>query len=162
MKSQAQLSRTSTFQQGARCGAAQRTSRVRNCCLILLAVLPAMAAAQSSAQVERLRTLLTAKLLDPAAAQFRGQFAVEVEKGTVALCGEVNAKNRMGAYVGFRRFYAAGTASEIFTQIEGEPTSVYIDGRDLTPPADVHNRSIAQFPSMYAGACQGPNEKKAL
>lgn len=46
------------------------------------------------------RKLAADKLIDPTSAQFR-KLAVS---GTT-ICGEVNAKNRMGAYVGFGRFY---------------------------------------------------------
>ena len=43
------------------------------------------------------------KMLDPDAAQFRG-----VEKrGEWTVCGEVNGKNRFGAYVGFKKFHAS-------------------------------------------------------
>jgi hypothetical protein len=41
-------------------------------------------------------------LIDPSSAQFRN---VAVVGGWV--CGEVNAKNRFGAYVGFKPFYGA-------------------------------------------------------
>jgi hypothetical protein len=55
-------------------------------------------------------------LFDPSAAQFRNLFVSE--RGAVrVLCGEVNGKNRMGAYVGFRRFYA--TALPDLKQVEG-------------------------------------------
>ena len=40
--------------------------------------------------------------LDPSSAQWRDLYL----RGIV-LCGEVNAKNAYGAYVGFRRFFAA-------------------------------------------------------
>lgn len=39
-------------------------------------------------------------LIDPASAQFRN-----VADRDGAVCGEINGKNRMGAYVGFTRFY---------------------------------------------------------
>lgn len=41
------------------------------------------------------------RLFDPSAVQFR-----EVHRGRDAVCGEVNGKNRFGAYVGYRRFIA--------------------------------------------------------
>ena len=41
------------------------------------------------------------KLVDPASSQFKN-----VSKKSVAYCGEVNAKNSMGGYTGFRRFHA--------------------------------------------------------
>jgi hypothetical protein len=51
-------------------------------------------------------------LKDPESAKFRGLFVSQSEplgdSQLVApiLCGEVNAKNSYGGYVGFRRFYA--------------------------------------------------------
>jgi len=56
--------------------------------------------------VQQAKTALTADFKDPSSAQYRGLFL----SGTAmpVLCGEVNAKNSYGAYVGFRRFYATG------------------------------------------------------
>lgn len=50
--------------------------------------------------VQRARRVIEPTLLDPASAQFRG---VNLYDGRF-LCGEVNAKNRVGGYVGFRKF----------------------------------------------------------
>lgn len=44
-------------------------------------------------------------LYDPDSAQFRNQFR---------WCGEVNAKNRMGGYVGFTRYVVLGKNEVIF------------------------------------------------
>ena len=41
------------------------------------------------------------ELIDPSSAQFR-----DLKVRDDVVCGEINAKNRMGAYVGFKRFYA--------------------------------------------------------
>jgi hypothetical protein len=46
------------------------------------------------------RDTVSQVLIDPGSAEFRN---VETRDG--AVCGEVNGKNRMGAYVGFVRFY---------------------------------------------------------
>lgn len=46
-------------------------------------------------------------LIDPTSAQFRN-----VAAGDRAVCGEINGKNRMGAYVGFTRFYVDSTRWE--------------------------------------------------
>jgi hypothetical protein len=43
-------------------------------------------------------------LTDPESAHFR---AVFISPGGKAVCGEVNSKNAMGGYVGFKRFIAA-------------------------------------------------------
>lgn len=64
-------------------------------------------------QVAMAKTNLVANFLDPDAAKFRGLtgYGMKHPDGSgqvVALCGEVNAKNKFGAYTGFRRFYSIG------------------------------------------------------
>jgi len=50
-----------------------------------------------------LKAGVAAQLSDPGSATFRGLS----EKATdFAYCGEVNAKNRRGGYVGYQKFYA--------------------------------------------------------
>lgn len=50
-------------------------------------------------------------LKDGESARFEKLFLSEEQDGTTALCGEVNAKNAFGAYVGFGRFVGvAGSA----------------------------------------------------
>ena len=46
---------------------------------------------------------VAANLSDPGSATFQ---AISEQVKDFAYCGEVNAKNRMGGYVGFRKFYA--------------------------------------------------------
>ena len=45
------------------------------------------------------------QLLDPGAAQFRH---IRISKRPDMICGEINAKNGYGAYVGFQPFYSLG------------------------------------------------------
>ena len=55
-------------------------------------------------------------LFDPQSAEFRN----EQTSNEGSVCGEVNAKNRMGGYVGFSRYvYLANVKSAVIT--EGEP-----------------------------------------
>jgi len=54
-----------------------------------------------AAKVLVVKSFVANRLKDPDAAKFRG---VKVKWDTV--CGEVNAKNSYGGYVGYRRFYA--------------------------------------------------------
>lgn len=59
----------------------------------------------------RAEALLAGYLIDPGSVQLR-----KVRTSTVSsdsICGEVNAKNRMGGYVGFRRFIASRSAVEV-------------------------------------------------
>lgn len=48
--------------------------------------------------------LVSAQMIDPASAQFRNVRSVRNRYGEVGICGEVNAKNSMGGYAGFRHF----------------------------------------------------------
>lgn len=63
------------------------------------------------------RRQLLDRLTDPSSAQIRNTFYGPVVDGERAWCGEVNAKNQMGGYVGFARFIAT-------------PKSAFIDTRD--------------------------------
>jgi hypothetical protein len=47
---------------------------------------------------------LKASLKDPGSAQLRAIEVIRQEDGSKALCGEVNAKNSFGGYVGFQSF----------------------------------------------------------
>ena len=60
------------------------------------------------------KSRLSQSFKDPLSAQYRGLFI----SGQMlpVLCGEVNAKNSYGAYVGFRRFYATG--KPMLTEVE--------------------------------------------
>lgn len=51
--------------------------------------------------------LLRSSLTDPTSAQFRDLYFRKVD-GRQYLCGQVNARNRMGGYNGFQPFYAGG------------------------------------------------------
>jgi hypothetical protein len=59
-----------------------------------------------------LRGYVSSQMKDPASSKFRG----ERISSSGWLCGEMNAKNSYGAYIGFKRF------------ISVSPTSAYVDG----------------------------------
>lgn len=54
--------------------------------------------------IPQARGPLQISLRDPSSAQFRNEHLAK----TGVLCGEVNAKNSMGAYVGFKRYIVEG------------------------------------------------------
>lgn len=56
--------------------------------------------------------------VDPSSVRFRNVTVAEQSSGTKAVCGEFNAKNRMGGYKGYERFVSAGTGQ--YTWIESE------------------------------------------
>lgn len=75
--------------------------------------------ADTEAVVTKFKQLLTQNFFDPDSAKFRnltgygfagsepGSLMVFPDTGTlITVCGEVNAKNRSGGYVGYRRFFA--------------------------------------------------------
>ena len=70
----------------------------------------------SSSYVLATKEALTKNFKDPASAQYREMFVAN--PGFLLLCGEVNAKNSYGAYVGFKRFYA--THDGLFRAVETE------------------------------------------
>lgn len=51
------------------------------------------------------RTVATYNLVDPASAAFRSTRIYRLESGDIAFCGERNARNRIGGFVGFKPFY---------------------------------------------------------
>ena len=71
---------------------------------------PSNASRANAFNVEKAKAMIADQLSDPDSAKYRNLFISEFEegKGTAAsllsLCGEVNAKNSMGGYTGYRRF----------------------------------------------------------
>jgi hypothetical protein len=67
-------------------------------------------------QIELAKKAVAAELLDGESARFRN-VRLEPPFNGMAVCGEVNGKNRYGAYVGFNRFIVIGrepTSARIF------------------------------------------------
>lgn len=71
-----------------------------------------------------LQALAAATLKDPGSAQFR---SMELKAGGTVLCGEINAKNSFGGYVGFRPFVTTSSATVIWNG--GCPDSRQIDSQ---------------------------------
>lgn len=69
-----------------------------------------------SAFIEKAKANIAANLKDPASSQWRNTFVSDAGSKLLVLCGEVNAKNSYGAYIGFRRFFA--TAEPLLQEIE--------------------------------------------
>lgn len=65
----------------------------------MLATAPAFALELTEEQVQ----VLTRDLRDPLSAQFRN--VRKSERHDFVICGEMNAKNAYGGYVGFRKFW---------------------------------------------------------
>ena len=75
----------------------------------------AFAAAGHAAFVATAKRTISAGLKDPDSAKFRNLAVYRPATGKgLALCGEINAKNMYGAYVGFRPFFSLdGGLSEV-------------------------------------------------
>lgn len=89
---------------------------------VSLALSQAHAAPLSRAEVAKLvsdaKGAVGKKLKDPASAHFQGLFLSEEQRESEGkmvsiyyVCGEVNAKNGYGGYVGYRRFASLSVAS---------------------------------------------------
>lgn len=77
---------------------------------IIIALAAAMLAG-CGGDIGNARDAVKAKLNDPGSAEFRGDTVYEVDGSTI-VCGEVNARNRMGGYAGFEPYIVrAGIAT---------------------------------------------------
>lgn len=77
---------------------------VKRAVLSALIVMAAGCGGKERAALDAVR----AQMLDPESAQFRNVRSVRNRYGEVGICGEVNAKNSLGGYAGFRHFMAQG------------------------------------------------------
>ena len=85
--------------------------------LMVVALLVGLVIAYRTYLVHSLRANVLMQLNDPDSAQFRNEVYVgpwTMEKGV--LCGQVNSKNRMGGYVGFKAFSATSKDALIMSE----------------------------------------------
>lgn len=92
------------------------------------------AEAQSNAELAAMQREISDMMRDPESTRFR-----KLERIGGALCGEINAKNGMGGYVGYRRFVYADTDLSV------EPS----DSNDI----DEITKKIV-FLERYGDACE--------
>lgn len=76
--------------------------------------------------ITKAKAALVSDFKDPSSAQWRGIFVSGYLNPTFGkgwfLCGEVNAKNSYGAYIGFRRFFISDV-SGTFSKVENKDDS---------------------------------------
>ena len=85
-------------------------------------------AKQLAAEMDQATQLVASKLFDPDAAKFQSltrHTAAFPDEPPVSICGEVNGKNRYGAYVGFRRFVVDPRARKV--KIDPDNPETYDD-----------------------------------
>lgn len=92
------------------------------------------------------RKLVAHDLKDPSSAQFR-----EIHKTDQAVCGEVNAKNSYGAYVGFKHFIVDGSSVSMEPETPSERLSP-----GISPQALAQWGPWNAFDSEWTAKCNGP------
>lgn len=105
--------------------------------------------ADEAPEVGAAKEAVQALLTDPASAQFRTLKVNSTQGGPATVCGEVNAKNRVGGYNGFGRFYYVIATKEAATDplMAGETIDIYSD--------PVRAKGAIEFDSRYAENCIG-------
>lgn len=83
--------------------------------LVMLAIVSSLVGCHSAQREaeERAKSALGELLLDPNSVQLRTVHIGKKYQGKTTVCGEVNAKNAMGGYAGFKPFLVAGTVASI-------------------------------------------------
>lgn len=71
---------------------------------------------------QEVKAVVAEELLDPTSATFRS-----LRKSSIGYCGEVNAKNRMGGYVGNRKFHTfkASSSDKWIVQYDEKMVSIF-------------------------------------
>lgn len=81
--------------------------------IIFIALFAATLCGCTDGNISKARDAVRRNLNDADSAQFRNERVFHVDGSTI-VCGEVNAKNRMGGYVGFQAFIVrAGVTADI-------------------------------------------------
>lgn len=87
---------------------------------LALALLVAGVAGYRQYIVSNLQERVLARLNDPDSAKFRNiRLFSDWTPANSSLCGEVNARNRLGGYVGYREFFLMGDTGYVF--IDDDP-----------------------------------------
>jgi hypothetical protein len=84
-----------------------------------LLLVAAAANADDQQQIEQAKQIAVYELKDPDSAQFRNMDVRDTGKD-FAVCGEINAKNSYGGYVGYRQFYVLLGAKSVVIK-RGDP-----------------------------------------
>lgn len=84
---------------------------------------------------------LTKDLKDPDSAKFRNTYVYRDGDGKkLALCGEINAKNSYGAYVGFRKFHVTHSGNPTIQEDGDSPGGLF----DILH-GDICDKKLAQI-----------------
>lgn len=120
--------------------------------IVLAAVCAALLSGCSKYDEYRYRKEATAwmkdRMNDPESAEFWGMRVLWRQDKEIILCGEVNAKNRMGGYVGYRPFYVLATITDGRRDI----SDADVAPADPRSPGDDIDEMVA-FMKSYIGNC---------
>jgi len=92
---------------------------------------------------------LAQSFFDPESANFRNLVSVRGDDGNlIMVCGEVNARNRLGGYTGFKRFISSPERNVALVDPEVDPNNI----------DEEHEARQTQimFTAMWDSACQQP------
>lgn len=107
-------------------------------------------------KIESAHKRIVAQLTDPLSAQFRDELVIRNSAGGSIspenVCGMMNAKNRIGGYVGFTR-YIASTSQEDAILIDPS-----VDTAEKNQQIERDTKSCAEFGGY---SCQSVSEAKA-
>jgi hypothetical protein len=88
--------------------------------------------------IPQMREIVLAGLTDPDSAKFRNESIKWKNLRPVALCGEVNTKNRMGGYVGYKKFAVTGEGGKLLAANFDDGSMFVVDNGSIKTfgPAD--------------------------
>lgn len=88
--------------------------------IALLVLLSSSYSFANEALIENAKNMIKSQLKDPYSAQFENIYIGKTENNLPVVCGEVNAKNSYGAYVGRKKFYYFETSDKPMLGMESE------------------------------------------
>ena len=123
-------------------------------------ILPVLAMAVAATQIASAKAIIAHSVKDPGSLQYRS-----VKSAASGVCGEYNAKNAMGGYVGFKHFmfmpsqnavfvFPEDDGPELLLRMESAPVELDLKDQtlDLDTRFDVHkaksNAMLAMFDCM--------------
>lgn len=78
----------------------------------------------SAAQSAMVKTHFSEKMRDPDSVNFRSVYAVDLSNSDRVVCGELNAKNGFGGYVGYSPFYIRLRGTTVMASHFGEASAI--------------------------------------
>jgi hypothetical protein len=103
--------------------------------------------------IESVQAMISHDHRDPSATQSRDVVVKRASESGRYVCGEVNQKNALGGYVGFRKFIASGKISSEGT-FSPKATYLIVDGEPVRNPNDPSYENIGSVKTVDS-LCNG-------